>query len=131
MNTLEEHLKFCNFDKYFKKLVKKLKGKTIIVYGTGSLFQLIQEKYDLSQLNIIGVCDNKYVLNEEGRIDLGYKVIPLVKLEDYQCDVVLLGLLNYTGVLYDFVDRIYKNSKTEVLPLVRKPLLKALKDIWF
>lgn len=131
METLEEHLKSCKFDKYFKKLVKNLKGKTVIVYGTGTLFQLIQEKYDLSQLNIIGVSDNKYVLNEEGSFDLGYKIIPLPKLKDYPCDIVLLGLLNYTGVLYDFADMVYKGTKTKILPLVRKPLLVALKDIWF
>ena len=131
METLEEHLKSCNFDKYLKKLVKKLKGKTVIVYGTGSLFQLVQKKYDLSQLNIIGVSDYKYVLNDEGRIDLGYKIIPKDKLKDYPCDVILLGLLEYMSVLYDFAEKEYKDSKTEILPLVRKPLLKALRDIWF
>ena len=131
MKTLDEHLKFCKFDKYFKKLVKKFKGKTIIIYGTGSLFQKIQKEYDLSQLNIIGISDSKYLLEQEGQEDLGYKIIPKEKLEDYEVDVVLLGLQNYIGVLCSFASEIYKEKKTKIYPLVRIPLWKCLKDIWF
>ena len=131
MNTLEEHLKYCKLDKYFKKLVKRLKGKSIIVYGTGSLFQYIQKNYDLSQLNIIGISDGKYFLEQEGKEDLGYKIIPKEVLEDYDVDVVLLGLQNYIEVLCDFSSTIYRNKKTKILPLVRLSLWEALKKIWF
>ena len=82
MATLEEHLKQCKFDKYFKKLTKKLKGKKVIIYGTGSMFQYIQKNYDLSGLNIIGVSDGKYLLEQEGEEDLGYKIIPKEKLSE-------------------------------------------------
>lgn len=131
MKTLDEHLKFCKFDRYFKKLVKKLKGKTIIVYGTGSLFQKIQKEYDLSQLNIIGVSDGKYLLDQEGQEDLGYKIIPKEKLEDYEADIILLGLQNYISVLCNFASGLCKDKKTKIYPLVRIPLWKCLKDIWF
>ena len=131
MNTLEEHLKYCDFDKYFKKLVKKLKGKTIIIYGSGTLFQHIQKNYDLFELNIIGISDGKYLLEQEGQEDLGYKIIPKEKLEDYDVDVVLLGLQNYISVLCDFASEIYKGKKTKIYPLVKIPLWKCLKDIWF
>ena len=131
MNTLEEHLKFCNFEKYLKKLVKKLQGKTILVYGTGSMFQYIQKNYDLSGLNIVAVSDGKYLLEQEGQEDLGYKIIPKEKLEEYDVDVVLLGLQNYIGVLCNFSSEVYKNKNTKIYPLVRIPLWKCLKDIWF
>lgn len=131
MESLEEHLKICKFDKYFKNLVKKLKNKTIIVYGTGTLFQLIQKRYDLSQLNIIGVSDGKYLLEQEGEEDLGYKIIPKDKLEEYDTDIVLIGTQNYINILCGFACGIYKNKKTKILPLVRIPLWKSLKRIWF
>ena len=130
MNTLEEHLKFCNFDKYLKKLCKRLKGKRILVYGTGSLFQYIQKNYDLSKLNIVAVSDGKYLLEQEGQEDLGYTIVPKEKLESFEVDVVLLGLQNYIGVLCNFSSTIYKDKKTIILPLVRLPLWKILKDIW-
>ena len=131
MNTLEEHLKFCNFEKYLNKLIKKLQGKTILVYGTGSLFQYIQKNYDLSGLNIVAVSDGKYLLEQEGQEDLGYKIIPKEKLEEFDVDVVLLGLQNYIGVLCNFSSEVYKNKNTKIYPLVRIPLWKCLKDIWF
>ena len=130
MNTLEEHLKFCDFDKYYKKLVKKLKGKSILIYGTGLMFQHIQKNYDLSQLNIIAVSDGKYLLEQEGQEDLSYKIVPKEKLKDFEVDVVLLGLQNYISVLCDFSSTVYKNKKTKILPLVRISLWKALKNIW-
>lgn len=131
MKTLDEHLKFCEFEKYLEKLIKKLKNKTVIIYGTGSLFQKILKEYDLTGLNIIGVCDGKYLLEQEGKEDLGYKIIPKEKLEEYDADYLLLGLQNYIDILCDFSSGIYKKKKTRVLPLVRIPLLKSLKEIWF
>ena len=131
MLTLEEHLKNCKFDKYLKKLNKKLKNKTILVYGAGSLFQYIQKNYDLSQLNIIAISDGKYLPEQKGQNDLGYTIIPKDDLENFDIDIVLLGLQNYIGVLCDFSSGIYRNKKTKILPLVRIPLWKSLKDIWF
>lgn len=130
MRTLEEHLKFCRFDKYYKKLIKKLKGKTVIIYGTGSMFQYILKNYDLSTLNIIGISDNKYLLEQEGQEDLGYKIIPKEKLADYDADYVILGLQNYINILCDYASTIYKNKKTKIIPLVRIPLWECLKEIW-
>ena len=37
------HLKNINFEKSLKKLKKKLKNKTSIVYGAGSFFKYINE----------------------------------------------------------------------------------------
>lgn len=130
MATLEEHLKQCKFDKYFKKLTKKLKGKKVIIYGTGSMFQYIQKNYDLSGLNIIGVSDGKYLLEQEGEEDLGYKIIPKEKLSEYDTDFVILGVQNYIELLCDFASTIYKTKNTKVIPLVKIPLWKSLKEIW-
>lgn len=130
MATLEEHLKQCKFDKYYKKLIKKLKGKTVIIYGTGSMFQYVLKNYDLLQLNIVGVSDNKYLLEQEGQKDLGYKIIPKEKLADYDADYVILGIQNYIGILCDFASTIYKDKKTKIIPLVRIPLWDCLKEIW-
>ena len=128
--TLEEYLIFCKFEKYFKLISKKFKDKKIIIYGAGSLFQLIQKKYNLSQLNIIGISDAKYRIDQEGEFDLGYKIIPREKLVNYDADIVLLGVQSYIGLLCHFTINLFKGTKTRVYPLVRKPFFVIINDIW-
>ena len=52
-NELLDYLQRVKFDKQIKKLTKKLKDKTVVIYGTGLLFQEVLKNYDLSGLNII------------------------------------------------------------------------------
>ena len=126
---MDKYLLECHFDKYLKKLIKKLKNKTVIIYGTGSMFQYIIKNYNLSSLNIIGICDGKYLDSDEGNLDLGYKIIPKNKLENYEPDYVILGVQNYINLLFEFSGETFKHKKTKVLPLVRLPLIKILRKI--
>ena len=41
MDEMELYLKKYNFEKQLEALKKELKNKTIIVYGTGALFQAV------------------------------------------------------------------------------------------
>ncbi len=125
-----EYLKSVKFKKYLNKLNKKLKNKTIVVYGTGILFQKILKHYDLSKLNIIGISDRKYVESDEGREELGYKIIPLDKITEYKPDYVLVATLKFISIMDDFRNNIFKNSGTKILPLVDKPFLTLLKEIF-
>lgn len=127
---LEKYLKKNKFDKYFNRLTKKIKNKRIVIYGAGSLFQLIQKKYDLTEWNIIGISDTKYKPEDEGKEDLGYKIIPKKKIEDYEFDVLIISLQEYIGVLCGFSESL-QNKKIIVLPLVRQPFISVLKKIWF
>lgn len=95
---LIEYLNEHNFDKRFNHLVKKLKNRKILIYGTGKLFKLVAEKYDLSLLNIVGVCDSKYLPNEFGNTDLGYKVIPNSSLCAVEFDTILVCTQNYSYI---------------------------------
>lgn len=127
---LLKHLEEVHFDKYFEKLKRKLKNKKIIVYGSGSLFQLIKEKNDLSELNIIGISDKKFVQEQEGEDLLGYKIVPKDKIVEYAPDFVIVATLNYVGIIESFVCNTFKNTKIKVIPLVKRPLLDLLKEIW-
>ena len=130
MSEMLEYLKKVNFEKQIKRLNKKLKNKTVIVYGTGLLFQEIRKQYDLSNLNIIGVSDRKYYMDEEGNEELGYKIIPLDKIKDYNPDYVLIGALKFLPIMEDFMDNKFKKSKIKFLPLVDKPFWTLLKEIF-
>ena len=98
MSDFESYLKEVNFEKYLKKLKTKLKNKKVIVYGSGSLFQFIKEKYDLSDINIIGISDMKFTDSQEGQDFLGYKIVPKLKMKSYEPDVVLIATLKYLSI---------------------------------
>ena len=133
MSVVDEHLKFLNsvnFDKQLLRLNKKLKNKTVVIYGTGILFQKILKNYDLSNLNIIGVSDRRFTLDKEGEDCLGYKIIPLGCIEKYKPDYVLVATLKFLGILDNFRNNTFKNTKIKVLPLVDKPFITLLKEIF-
>ena len=130
MADFESYLADINFEKYFKKLKKKLKNKKIIIYGTGSMFQYIQEKYDFSNLDIIGISDMKFLPEQEGENCLGYKIIPKDKMKDYNPDVVLIAIQNYISVIEDFVLNVFDKTNTKVYPLARIGVFDMLKEIW-
>ena len=127
---LREHLEYIKFEKYLNKLNKKLKNKSVIIYGSGSLFQYIKEHYDLSKLNITGVSDMKFTPEMEGQEFLGYKIIPKDKMTQYNPDVVLVSTLKYVSIIEDFELNIFNKTKTRVYPLARIPFWDLVKEIW-
>lgn len=130
MDELLEKLKEVKFEKQLLKMNKRFKGKKIIVYGTGLFFQKIKENYDLSNLNIIGVSDRKYTLDDEGKESLGYKIVPLDKIVDYKPDYVLISTLKFLNIMDDFRNNIFKGAKIKVLPFVDKPFFTLLLEIF-
>lgn len=129
-DSLEEYLVHIKFDRYLKKLNKSLKNKSIIVYGSGTLFKYIVKNYDLSKLNIIGISDMKFTEAQEGNEFLGYKVIPKMRMKAYAPDVVLVATLKYLTIIEDFTLNIFNNTKTKIYPLAKMPLWDLIKDIW-
>jgi len=121
---LNQFLKKVNFDKQFENLIKKLKNKKVVIYGCGQLFQLINEKYDLSKLQILGVSDYKFSDSDEKQKFSGYKIIPKSKIPNYKPDYILIATLNYTDIIKNF------DYSIKLKPLVKKGLFYDLKEIW-
>ncbi len=129
-DDFKTHLKKINFDKYIKKLIKKLKGKRIIIYGCGAFFCYIKDNYDLSDLNIIGISDMKFSDEQENEEYLGYKIIPKSKILTYSPDCVLVAALEYIRIVEDFQVNVFDKTKIKVYPLARIPLIQMIKKIW-
>jgi len=118
------------FEKYLKNLKNKIGKKTIIFYGSGSFFQYIKGNYDLSDFNVIGISDMKFMIEDEGKDCLGYKIIPKDKIKEYNPDFVLISTIKYTGILENFVINEFNGTKIKVYPLARIPLIDLIKEIW-
>ena len=127
---LEEYLEYVKFEKQLKKLNKKLKNKKIIIYGAGLLFKTVKEKYDLSQLNIVGVSDMKITKEDAGKDMFGYSAIPFDEILDTQVDYVLIATQKFLNILENFEKNVLRNTKIKVLPLVDKPFMDLVKEIW-
>lgn len=124
------YLASVDFEKYLRNLKRKLKDKRVIIYGSGSLFMYIKDNYDISDFNIIGISDMKFSDDQEGEEYLGYKVIPKLKMADYNPDYVIVATQNYIGIVEDFECNYFDKTKIKVKPLVKMPLLMLLKKIW-
>ena len=124
------YLEKIKFEKYLNKLNKKLKNKTSVIYGTGSFFKYINDNYDLSKLNVIGISDMKFNDDDEGKSFLEYKMIPKNKIKEYKPDYVIVATLKYIGIIEDFEINHFDKTKIKVLPLARIPLLDLIKEIW-
>ena len=71
---------------------KNLKNKRVLIYGTGKFFQKIYKDYNLSELNIIGVIDKKYELNDSINKDFDYKVVRISEIYKQNADCILICL---------------------------------------
>ena len=94
------------------------------------LFQFINDNYDLSELNIIGISDMKFSKESEGQESLGYKIIPKSEILKYNPDYVIVASENYIDLIENLELKLFKDTKVKVLPLVKKNIWDIIKIIW-
>ena len=130
MPDYNKYLENNNFDGYFQKLNKKLKNKTVIIYGTGELFRFIKNNYNFSTLNIIGVSDLKFHTKDKNSDFMGYKIIPRDEIIDHNPDYILVATLKYTSIVEFFTTNLFKDTKIKIAPLVKRNLWDLIKEVW-
>ena len=128
-NDMLEYLKKNKFEKRLKDLNKKLKGKKIVVYGAGLLFNAIIDNYDLSNLNIIAISDRKFQENNE-EYSAGYKACAPSEIKDFEPDYVLVAVVRAIDIIEYLRYVMLKNTRIIVIPFVKKGILEIIKEIW-
>ncbi len=124
------YLERINFQKHLNKLAKKLKDKTIIIYGAGAFFNALNEKYDLSVLNIIAIADRKFINHEPELQCAGYKACAPDEITSLKPDYVLVSMLYFVSVIEDLEETCLRSSKIKIKPLINKPFVEVWKEIW-
>lgn len=119
-----------NFEKNLKKLNKLTKGKSVVIYGAGSLFETAKKYYDLSKLNIIGISDMKFSAHEENEECFTYKVYSLDELKELKPDYILVATKFYINIIENFYYEVFKDTKVKIKALIKKPFLTLWKEIW-
>lgn len=82
-----------------EKISKKLKNKKVIIYGTGKLFQFLKSENVFSDWDVVGVCDNKYLPEDENLECEGYRIINHDNLNNYKADYIFISVQKYRPVL--------------------------------
>ena len=129
---LEKYLQEINAQKQIDKIAKKYKGKKILIYGAGTFFDLICEKCDISKLNIVAISDMKFA-NDVSLNKSSFRAIRPDDIRDFDCDVIVVALLNDLSVARSIEKNILsgsKNKKVPIVPLV-SPTFKYLIKLYF
>lgn len=129
MNELLIKLENLHFEKRLALLTEQLKGKKVIIYGMGLLFDTMLKNYNFANLNIIGISDRKITQAQEGNIIKGFYGIPLNSIKKYNPDCILLAALNYKPILEDFKRNLFKTSDFKIIPLAQNTLKMELKEL--
>ena len=118
------------FDKTLPKLIKKLQGKSVLLYGAGVYFELINAYYDLSGLNIIGIADKRFQESDECEYFLGYKTYRPGEIVDIKPDYVLVTTKYYIPLIENLYYKQIKGTGIKIKPLVKKSFWTLLREIW-
>lgn len=118
--NFSDYIRQINFPLQYKKIIKNLKNKKIVIYGAGSFFLYLIENYDFSPLNIIGISDTKFEKEDEGKYFKGFRIIPKDKILDYEPEVILLGVQNYYSLLFDFETNIFYDTNIQIIPIAKR-----------
>ena len=127
---LEEFEKI-NLDKYIKKLEKKTNGKSVVFYGCGLYFEVINAYYNLKNLNVIAVCDMKFSNEDENQTFLGYKAIGVGNLKALNPDYVFITTQRFVHILENLRYSVLEGTKTKILPFAKISFWQIFKEIWF
>lgn len=129
---LEKYLQEVNAQKQIDKIAKKYKGKKVLIYGAGTFFDLICKKYDISGLNIVAISDMKFA-NDTSLNTTDFKAIKPDDMKDFDCDVIIVALLNDLSVAKSIEKNILSESKNKKVPIVPllSPTFKYLIKLYF
>lgn len=118
-----------SFENHINTLKRKYRNQKVIFYGAGVFAEVVFDTYDLSDLNIIGIADGKFIVKKEN-----FKSIPALtpyEIEKANPDVIIITTYNY------FVIRRYFNSYFPTLNLIKMEhiwpktfIQKVLLEIW-
>jgi len=114
MDKIENEFDFLNkidVQKRIDELADLFKGKKILLYGAGKLFQKVYCEFDFSKLNIIGISDIKFT--EDNNEDfMGIKCISPSKISETDYDIILTTVLSPAKVVkYLFYELSLKNTR--------------------
>lgn len=124
------YLDSLNFEKTLAKMSKKLNGKKVMLYGAGAFFHVVNDYYDISKLNAIGIADRRYKTDKNTKELLGYKTYAPDEMIEAKPDYVIVSTLKFVNMIDFLTCELLEDTKIKVIPLIKLPFIKLLKEVW-
>lgn len=123
------YFKAVHAQKQINKLARKYKNKKIVIYGAGIYFQILNNNFDLSKLNIVAIADKKFETSKNSNPTTFTPLAP-EELKDFDFDVILVALYDDTS-LCDYLEyQLLINTQNEgkpVLSIIEPTILYTIK----
>ena len=124
-----KYFKDVNAQKQINRLVKKYKNKKIVIYGAGEYFNILNENYDLSKLNIVGIADRKFGLTKDAN-KTEYLPLAPEELKEFDFDIIMVALYDDIAIL-DYLEYNLligtKNEDKKVISIIEPNLWYLIK----
>lgn len=125
-----KYLQKYNFEKTLPKLIKKLKNKTVVLYGAGAFLEAIKKHYNLCNINVVAVADKRFVGHSSDEKFLDYKAIAPEEIMEQNPDYIIVSTKKYINIIEEIYCKYTKNTKIKIKPLLKKPILTLVEEIW-
>ena len=128
--TWEEVFRILKFDRHLEKLKRKLRGKSIALYGAGIMCDYIMDNYDVSGLDVKIVADKKFKVNNPGTYR-GFSTIGVQNLKRANVDVILITS-QFPYIMLKYLKKeVFKEKKLpKVYFILNKPIDLYIEEIF-
>jgi len=118
-DTLKAWTASKSLQKRINELAKKYKNKKVLIYGAGILASVIFENYNLSELGIVGVADQKFFSTDETFNSI--KALSPYDITELKPEVILMATYNSGNVRNFIKEEVFPSmGKIPVEPIVNK-----------
>ena len=129
LNEYTNYLKRIRFDDKLAILSKKYKGKKILIYGNGVLFDAICRNYDIGKyLDICAVSDLRYEKNPKDEY-LGFKAAAPSCIKKTDAEIVLVTTVNTTEIKNFLIKNSLIKKGVKIEPFIQKGLIDKIENI--
>ena len=128
-----KYFKEVNAQKQINKLAKKYKNKKIAIYGAGLYFEILEQNFDLSSLNIVAICDKKFESSKQTNTTKYHPISP-EELKTFDYDILAVALYDDVWLL-DYLE--YKllintpNEDKKIISLIEPTIFFIIKLFLF
>ncbi len=125
-NINMEYLLKHNIESSIKRLEKISLNKKVLFYGSGLFFKLVNEYFDLSGINVIGVVDKHFSQVHKIKDVCGYKLYSPDDIIELNPDYIIVTTKRVIPIFEELYSKYLKNSDIKILPLLKKNIFSLL-----
>jgi len=102
-------LVYIDYEDHITRIISKVKGERIYIYGAGGHTNELLRKVDFSNYNICGILDRN--MNLTGSKLGGYEVNHVSKIKELDIDYILISSISYEREIYNELKKVFNKNR--------------------